>query len=254
MSIVKSLVCGAVMLRLAAAQDVSCKNESDRVSDVARTIQPSGFERSALLEAFRAWMTAECFNRPLARLTLAPSQTDLANAVNTNLLDLTSEGVNRLAMSTPSLLGAGIPRTRAAQGLCLGGNATVTIRNASEVTHHQIAGSHDSRQWQVKGVDITLVGFRLSALHSPIWWFVKANPLPDVSAAAAIRDLLEEMTQVPTTVVIRTDGAFWDFNGPKGDVFNLSVQTISGGDFLRRPYVVCAPRGDRGKCQVRTSH
>src|SRR5205807_5631884 len=99
--------------------------------------------------------------RKLARLILAPNQEDLGRTVNAlfTVDDLTSGAIAKFVSSNPALLGQNVSRLRVAQVLCVGGNATATIRNGLEVERYQLSGSHDSREWSVRGADVTLVGF-----------------------------------------------------------------------------------------------
>jgi hypothetical protein len=240
------------MAGLIYAQDSSYTRESKLVFDQARLIEARKFEASALRKEFLAFVAGRCAGRTLARLILAPTKDDLARAVNANFLDLSPETEARIASSWPSVFGAGGGSPRVAQVLCFGGNSTVRIRNGNDVTRYQISGPHDSREWSFHGVEVTIVGFSFFSQDIPLGMFVRAELLPNVNAAAAIRDELQRQTRVDTSLVFRADPFFWAVNGPQCDIFEVPTPKIAGGEFLKRPYVECPPGGEPGACQVKT--
>ncbi len=247
----------AVIVFPGQGQDASYSQESSHVYDEARLIPQEDFTSPSLLNEFRRFVTAECGKRTLARLILASSQGDLAKAVNVSFVldDMTSEAVARFTSSNPTLLGQNIGKLNVAQGLCIGGNATVNIRSGRGIEQHQLAGTRDARKWHLKTVDIQLVGF---SLHSGggewISAFARLRYLPDLDTAASIRDLIEEQIGVQTLLILRTDPFFWDAGGPKFDVFEAPVPEISAGEFLVRPYISCPPSEERKPCRLKTSH
>jgi hypothetical protein len=181
----------------------------------------------------------------------------LAKSVNVSFVldDITSEAVARFTSSNPTLLGQNIGRLNVAQVLCIRGNATVSIRRGLVLEQHQLAGTRDARKWNLKNLDVQLVGF---SVHSGggewISAFARLKYLPDLDTAASIRDRIEEEVGVQTLLIVRTDPFFWDAGGPKFDVFEVPVPQISAGEFLVRPYVSCPPSEERKPCRMKSSH
>jgi hypothetical protein len=251
-----ALISGMIYLP-AHAQDASYLRESTHIYDEARIIDQKDFAPPSLLKEFRHFATVECGRRKLARLTLAPSQNDLARAVNVSFVldDLTSEGVARIASSNPTLLGQNIGRLSVAQAYCMSGNVTAVIRNEFSIERHQLAGRKDSRELNLGKLDVRLVGFNLHGGRDEwISAFVRVKFLPDLDTAAAIRDLIEEQIGVQALLVLRTDPFFWDMGGPKFDPFEVPVPEISAGEFLIRPYISCPPSEERKPCRLESSH
>ena len=254
----KKMVFGAlVVASLSHAQDASYKLVSTVAYDQARLIDPNMFARSILLEQFKEFVTRECSARGLARLILAPTKTDLAKAVNVHFFldDLTSAGIEKFVASSPSLLGQDVSTLNVAQVLCVGGDSAVMIRNGDQVDRYQISGKTDPRKWNAQGSDFTFVGFALHAgAREWISAFIRAKTLPDLEVAASIRDGVEHRTGLPSYLILRTDPFFWDMDGPKFDVLEVSVPRVSGREFLKRPYLSCPPSDDHKPCLLKTSH
>jgi hypothetical protein len=197
---------------------------------------------------------SQCAIKTLARLILAPTQGDLAAAVNATFIDLTPQSERWLASSWPSLSGGDSRKLQAAQLLCFGGNATITIRNGNSVSRYQVTGTQDSRQWNSHGLSFTLVGFRLSSADTPIRIFLRSRTLPELQAAEVIRDEFQGRLGMPVSVVIRTDPFFWMFNGPKNDIFELgATKAATPKDVIEQAYLTCPPRGTKEVCRVVTT-
>ncbi len=77
---------------------------------------------------------------------------------------------------------------------------------------------------------------------------------PILEVAASIRDGVEHRTGLPSYLILRTDPFFWDMDGPKFDVLEVSVPRVSGREFLKRPYLSCPPSDDHKPCLLKTSH
>ncbi len=242
---------------VASTQDVSYKRESSRVYDEGRVVEAKLFSPSTLLEQFRAFATAECSGRKLARLIVAPTQVELAKAINVSFVldDMTSAAIEKFVLANPALLGQDVGRLNVAQVLCVGENATAMIRSGDRVEQHQISGPADSRKWSVRGTEVTFVGFSVHAgAREWISAFLRTLVLPDPETAAAIRDDLERRTGIRTYLILRTDPFFWDMDGPKFDAFEVPVPRISSKEFLTRPFVSCPPSDNQKPCRVETFH
>jgi hypothetical protein len=248
--------CAVTLAGIAFGQDGSYTFESANIHDTARLVEPAMFAPDPLLSELRAFAVRECNQRIIARLIVAATPRDLAAAVNAQFMEMSSTGVANASLSSPGVLGQNVVTLRVAQVLCVGGDATAIIRQGKDVTQYQLAGSHDSRKWNVRGLNFTLVGFHLHGDDADIWMqaFVRTEVLPNIETAAAIRDEIERRTGIQTLLAVRTDPFFWDMGGPKFDVFEVPVPRISGQEFLTRPYISCPPAREHQPCRIRTSH
>jgi hypothetical protein len=241
-----------VVRDLFPAQDFSFEQRSAHVYDVARIIATKEFRGDTLLRVFRRFVDSECGRRVLVRLTVSTNQRDLANAINTNLPNLTSNFL---------LLAQGLGEPNVAQVMCFGSDASAVIRRGTTVMHYQIAGTRDTRELPVAGAHVTFVGFRLRAepsgssdanpLPERLWIYGKADHLPDTDRASSIRRELERLTGVRTYLILRTDPFFFDYDGPVCDIFEHRLPKIIPEQFLRVPYVVCSPDQT---CRLLDSH
>jgi hypothetical protein len=236
-----------------SAQDFSYRQSSKPIYDEARLISPAKFRDDVLKQIFESFVSAECATRKLARLTLATSQHDLGDTTN--------------AISPHSIPSAQIIRIQTgglsvAQALCFEGKATSFIRHGRIVTRTQISGTTASRDVFLEGTKLTLVGFRLRSqppgqsedprpLPDRVWIYAQAAVLPNIPVAARIHQELQELTGVPTYLIVRTDPFFSDYDGPITDLFDTSSKQYSRDSYTSRPTVVCRPTASGNKCEQR---
>jgi hypothetical protein len=239
-----------VFSTLVCAQDSTYSRGSEHVADESRLIDAQEFTMSALREESTRFVNRQCGRSTLARLILAPTQSDLGRAVNSAFMDLSPRALERMALKWPSVLGEDARNVQVAQVLCFGGMATLTIRDRSAVSRYQISGTHDSREWSFQGVEVTVVGFSFVSRDVPVDMFLSVKALPALAVASAIREEVQSRTQVSTDLVIRTDASFWSANGPTCDIFQETNSTISGQDFLAKPYLACGSTGKQKGCRV----
>src|SRR5690242_4265283 len=98
----KDLIILAAIVSTICAQDSSYIRESKEILDKAEVVESNRFQSTELQREFSAFATRQCADGNLARLILAPTQKDLAKAVNAVFLDLTRRDEERIALSWPS--------------------------------------------------------------------------------------------------------------------------------------------------------
>ena len=217
----------------ASAQGIQYQISSEKVYDAAKVLDNGAFQESKLLEIFKSFSATHCGRQPLARLTVAPSQRDLLDGLNSDLPELPRAAIPNLLSADSTLLCGDRRRSTVAQVLCFGGDATALVLQN---------GPPD-----VKSRDP-------HPLPDSLQVFLQARSLPDLESAARVRRDLEEAIGVRTTVVLRTDSFFFDYDGPRCNVFDVPTASISKEEFLARPFVMCAPGVTRRDCFLLRSH
>lgn len=235
-------------------QSLSYKVEADNVYDAAKIIERAQFGNEALLKLFNQFVTTNCRRYKLARLTVSTSETDLGKGINTNLSDI---------FSNLEAIRQGVGNPEIAQVVCLRGRATARIRTGDGVLHFQLAGNEDARLLRFDGTLFTLIGFRVRprlpgeavptslAAGDRLWVYASVRALPSRLLAEKFREHLELELKTPTYLIIRTDTFFFEYDGPRFDVFG-SVPPVPTSGFLSNPYLVCRPVDSGGLCEELT--
>lgn len=248
------------------AGDFSYESVSKDIYDAARTVDGRKFDESTLLRTFTGFVGAECDQRKVARLIVAPSQDDLMKAVNTELPPIRPSRLSDILAADPSLVCAGSDEIRAAEVLCFDGAATACIRLGRVSRSYQLRGTRDSRELGLGGLHLRLVGFRLYAaprrvsasnkrtLRDEVWIYASAPSLPSVEAAKVASKDLERRTGLETFLVLRTDPFFFYDRGPRCDIFAPSPPRISPEEFSAKPFITCSPNRSPDPCVLHDSH
>jgi hypothetical protein len=241
-----------VLTHLIYAEDYSYSQKSVHVTDEAQIVASREFTMSLLLRRFGSFIDSECHSRPLARLILATSQRDLGNALNANM----PEGLgprNRTRIE--------IGRPRVAEVVCLAGAATAIIRSGDQIERRQLAGQPSTRDLEVSGIRLELVGFRLLAeplvgpgrddahpLPERVWVYLRTSRLPSIGIAKVVQDYFANAIGTQVFVIVRTDPFFAAYDGPRFDILDPRFTgEIPGMDsLLSRAHIVCEPGG---KCR-----
>ena len=240
---------------LVPAQNLAYEHASVNVYDAARVIGYGGFSRPALLERFKSFSAGQCADRRLARWIVAADERSLMNSINVHLPPLRRDRIANLLRADPTLIGANLGPMTAAQVLCFGGSVTALVRQGDRLTRYQLGGSQDSREVNLRGQQLTIVGFELdsvprtvakddpSSLPDQVWIYARMHALPTLEGATVLRSDLESLIGVQTRLVVRTDPFFFDYRGPRTDVFEVPTANISTEQYLNRPYIVWWPGG-----------
>jgi hypothetical protein len=242
---------------------------SQDVYDAAIVVGPQEFGTESLLATFRTFCATKCTQRKLARLRASTNEHDLRITGNVSLPDMLPGEIPKLLSLNPGYLGTAIGNPDIAQALCFGAEATAFVRRGDRVVSFQISGNHDSRELSVTGLDLTVVGFGFQAAPVPssgggrsaspdyLWIFARTKSLPTTAEAGAVRRHLESRIGARVFLTLRTDPFFFDYGGPRSDVFETPPAKVSVAEFLTRPFIACWP-GDSpdapGGCQLRSTH
>jgi hypothetical protein len=227
------------------------KVQTQTVLDVAKVVDRDQFSEAKVLELFRRFGDAECSNRALVRLIVAPSQEDLAAVTNVRLPELRAASIPRL-LADAHLLGEGLDSVSAAEFLCYRGAGTAYVRSERRLRKFPVFGDHNAFDWSDRDLGIKLVGFNLwdfqaeTGTPDRLWVFARASSLPDLARATAFRDELRRRLGIRVELVMRTDSSFFNYGGPSGDAFEEGSIKISPMQFLIAPHVVCGPT----QCQM----
>jgi hypothetical protein len=217
------------------------------------------------MKVFKDFVATRCGQRKLARLTVAANERDLVNAINVALPAGRRERIPDLLTADPSLLGFDVGQPMIAEVLCFSGQVTARVRRGHSVRRHQLLGRDDARELNAHGLRLTLVGFRLSTvsgrvgtpgpqdLPDRVWIYAATQVLPELKRAEAVRRDLQDRTGVETHLVLRTHPHFFDYRGPRCDVFEVPHPAISKEEFLRSPFIVCWPEDRGGVCKLLSS-
>ncbi len=245
-----ALCIASLLATVLSAQDFTYRKVSKHVYDEALLIPKESFERPHLLDLMKAFGARQCKEYSLARLTIAMSQRDLGNSLNSDLPDL---------LVARHLLEAGLGSPQIAQVFCVSGAAVGVIREGSMVSTHQLSGSKDPRS--IIDGQFRIAGFRVRAESSPerehgprplperVWVYAR-GALPDMNTAASLRRALEERLHVYVYLILRNDPFFFHYDGPVCDIFEVPGHAFVEKSYLARPSVVCEPSLGADKCRL----
>jgi hypothetical protein len=247
--------CVAVISICAMNSSASCQRftyeqASGQIVDAARIVPPNDFTQRNLHKIFEAFVVSECAATKLCRLIVAPTQSELAAAANSNLPSPRSAETDR---PQRALL-------QVAQVVSFNGNATAWIRRGTYVSTVQISGRKDAREWAVGGAAVRVVGFRVradpsaptNAAASPsdrVWLYAKAYSTIEPSVAIKLRRNLEQLIGMPTYLILRTDSFFSEEDGPLRDVFEDIDASNLKSSALADLSLICRPGRSGGTCE-----
>jgi hypothetical protein len=211
---------------------------------------------------FTRFVATQCTQGRLARLTVVTNLRDLINTSNVSLPEMPLKGIPSILKADPSLLGSGLDEPTVAQVLCFDGQASALVRRGGQVSKLQIDGSRDPREPMLGGLRARIVGFRLrpappGTSHSALdilSVYLRTSALPELAAAKAARAELERRIGTKTYLILRTDPFFFDYDGPRTDIFEQTIPRVSSAEFLCKPYIVCWPGDGESFCKLLRSH
>jgi hypothetical protein len=235
---------------------------SGRIYDARQVVRPEAFTTAQLSALFSQFASARCGQGRLARLTVTTNLQDLINTSNVSLPEMPRKGIPNILKADPSLIGIGLNEPSVAQVLCFDGQASAFVRHGGQVSEFRISGSRDPRELILGELHARIVGFRLrpaltGTSHSAsdvLSVYVRMSALPELVAAKAAHAELALRTGSWTVLVLRTDPFFFDYDGPRTDLFEKSIPNASSAEFLVRPYIVCWPEGKASSCKLLRSH
>jgi len=233
--------------------------------DAGIVVGPEGFQPGPLLTLLRTFWASKGAHLKLSRLRVSPSERDLQITGNVDLPDMPPGEIPRLLALTPGYLGGAVGQPDIAEVLCVGANATALVRRAGRVVSYQIAGELDARDLPVSGMSLAIVGFRVDAVAGAgadprgaypgsVRIFVRMGNLPAPEKAAAARRELQVRLGTRTFLVLRTDPFFFEYGGPRTDVFEVPPPEVSAAEYLAKPSIACWPPSGHdpvGGCQLR---
>ena len=238
------------------------EQSSKGVYDAARLVSSGDFATPKLLERFKQFGVTECAQRQLARLTVVTNERDLENVVNVRLPAIPRARIPIMLAADPTLLGSNLGQLNSAEVICFDGSVTAFVRRDGKVSQYRLSGENDVRDLNLRALRLTFVGFKLErerpdvAKHDPnplpdmVWIYAKTDALPTLGAAAAARSQLESQIKTRTYLILRTAPFFFDYGGPRSDLFEVQHSTASTREFLVRPYIECWPNGTGGSCRL----
>ncbi len=264
-----TVVCLIGVAAAAPMEKVLYETSSRDAYDAAVVVGPKEFRVEALISMFKTFCETQGAHRQVARLRVSTNENDLRISGNVALPDIVPPAIpNLLSLNPGYYLGTALENLDIAEVWCWGGEATAFVRRGNRITRHQISGNHDSRELRVDRQDLTIVGFRLDAAPVPtpgartlfpdfVRIFATTKSLPTVEEAAAVSRELQDRIGVRVFLTLRTDPHFFDYGGPRTDVFEVPSAKISVAEFLTKPFIACWPGDDHdplGGCQLRSTH
>jgi len=258
------MLCLFSVAKVTAAQTSRFEYEQSTkgVYDAARLVSSGDFVNAKLLEVFKQFGVTECAQRQLARLTVVTNERDLENVVNVRVPAIPRARIPIMLAADPTLLGSNLGQLNSAEVLCFDGSVTAFVRRDGKVSKYRLSGEDDVRDLNLPALRLTLVGFRLErerpdvAKHDPnplpdmVWIYARTDALPTLGAAAAARSQLETQIKTRTYLILRTAPFFFDYGGPRFDLFEVRPSTTSMREFLAQPYIECWPNGTGGSCRL----
>ena len=236
------------------------EQSSARIYDARQVVKAQAFTPAQLSVLFAQFVSARCGQGKLARFTVSTNLRDLMNTSNVSLPEMSRKGIPNILKLDPSLLGNGLGEPSVAQVMCFDGQANALVRRSGQVSDFQIEGTRDPRELVLGDLHARLVGFRLrqappNTSHSVVDMlsvYVRTPALPELAVAKTARAELERRTGTRTYLFLRTDPFFFDADGPRTDIFERPIPSVSSAVFLRRPYITCWPKGggDEPSCKL----
>lgn len=252
------VVAGAFLGLPAPGQDFSYSREGQRIEQSQRVI-PSGSFTPIRLNELASTFTARCgTTHELLQWIVAPSQRDLMRAGNRPVAQLNPKLVPEYAKD-PSLLGQETEPLRAAMFQCLQGNATLYVRDGGQTYRKQLSGNLDARTLSFRSLPLKIVGILLQ--HFPVadrpdfrdrvTLFMQSKPLPTVEQANALQTYLMSALGCWVRLVIRTDPHFFNYGGPRTDIFEIRRSSTTVTEFVNSRHIIC--ENEEPKCNVLTA-